>query len=254
MRLLKNKPFGRKRKVFVPKIVHPTWSMVRTVSLGVVLLVLVGLFFGWRQLLPASVLSPQTEEEHLRVEVATLQQKVEKLEIDRASLRQQLADLERRSQVDREAVSKAKEELKRYQTERLDLQEEVAFLRGIVSSGEGIGVLRIQHFHLERGGSDNLYRYRFTISKVLRDSIVTTGQIRVTLDGKQGFEERSLPLKEVTANNDETLKMRFRHFQNIEGEFSLPSGFRPSGVTIEVDPDGKGFSPASKHFDWVITG
>ena len=254
MRLLKDTLFGRKRKMHMPRIVHPRWTVARGVSLGLVLLVLAGLFFGWRHLVPASVLTPQTEEELLRAEVVTLQQQVENLEVDRASLRQQLADLERRSQIDQEAVSKAKEELKRYQTERLDLQEEVAFLRGIVSSGEGAGVLRIQHFHLERGGADNLYRYRFTISKVLRDSIVTTGQIRVTLDGKQGFEERSLSLQEVTANNDGILKMRFRHFQNIEGELALPSGFRPSGITIEVDPDGKGFSPASKHFDWIITG
>ena len=254
MRSLKNTLFGRKRKVHMPKIVHSRWTVAKGLSLGVAVLILVGLFFGWRQLLPASVLAPQTEEEQLRAEVETLRQKVGRLEIDRASLRQQLVDLERRSQIDQEAVSKAKEELKKYQTERLDLQEEVAFLRGIVSSGEGAGVLRIQHFHLERGGDDNRYHYRFTISKVLKDSIVTTGQIHVTLDGKQGFEERSLSLKEIAADNSEVLKMKFRHFQNIEGDFSLPSGFRPSGVTIEVDPDGKGFSPASKRFDWIITG
>jgi hypothetical protein len=178
----------------------------------------------------------------------------EMLQDSRDQLRQQVVELRRRSQVDKEALRLAKAELQGLQDERLRLEEEVARLRGLVIPGGSKEKLRIQHFRLEKMGGEGRFRYIFTVSKITKDTGYAAGRIWIKLYGKQGGSQRTLPLKAVTAEKVESLKMRFRQFQKVEGAFQLPRGFKPLGVTIEVRPENTKITPVKSNFDWVVAG
>jgi TolA-binding protein len=193
------------------------------------------------------------EDSRLRVQLEMQEQRIAELEEERSQLRQKVAELERRNQIDEKAVSMAREELKSFQTDRLKLEEEVAFLRGIMSSSGKQG-LRIHDLKLDRMNSDNLYRFRFTVSNVQKNSGVTQGRIWVTLEGNQDGKVSTLALEAVTAEKVESLKMRFRYFQKVDGQIQLPQGFKPSAVSVEVRPVSKGQKPVKQRFDWRISG
>ncbi len=176
------------------------------------------------------------------------------LQDNQDQLRQQVVELRRRSQVDKETLRLAKEQLQGLQDERLRLEEEVARLHGLVVPGDSKEQLRIQHFRLEKMNREGRFRYIFTVSKITKDAGYAAGRIWMTLYGKQGENQRTLPLKMVTTEKIESLKMRFRQFQKVEGALQLPYGFKPLGVTIEVRPDNGNITPVKSNFDWVVAG
>lgn len=244
--------FGRRQ---TPKISHQ--PVLPGYILGLTVVALIGLaglaLMYW---IPApipnkDVYGPQVEA--LQQEIERQNRVIDELNRERIGLLQRIAKLERMSQIDRESASRIQEELKSDQNERLKLEEELVFLRSIVSSKSG-EVLHLQRLQLQRGKSENSVFYAFTISKILDDRDYIEGQVFLTLSGKQNGVKHTLSLEEVDRDKLKSLKLRFKHFQNVEGEFLLPDRFKPSSVTIEVKPAGKKFSPFKKNFKWVVLG
>ncbi len=180
--------------------------------------------------------------------------KIVELEDQRAALRQKVAVLERSAQIDRTSVVKMREQIKKFQRERLDQEEELTFLRGIVSTESKKPGLRIQGFHLKAAAEARSYEYQFTVSQVLKNIGLATGRIWITIDGVQGGRSRSLALQEVTSETIESVKMRFRYFQIIEGLIRLPRGFSPASFNVEVKPSNKKLAPVAQNFKWIVSG
>ena len=181
-------------------------------------------------------------------------QKIVELEQQRAALRQKVAVLERSAQIDRSSVGKMREQIKKFQQERLEQEEELAFLRSIVSTESKKPGLRIQGFHLKAGVESRTYEYQFTVSQVLKNIGLATGRIWITIDGIQGGKSRSLPLQEITSETMESVKMRFRYFQIVEGWIQLPRGFSPASFNVEVKPANRKLAPVAQNFKWVVSG
>jgi hypothetical protein len=179
---------------------------------------------------------------------------IEALRQERATLRQRVAALERSSQIDRESVRRTRKLIEEYQSERLKLEEELTFLRGIISQAATKGGLSIHNFELAANGEEGVYRFRFTVSQVLKNFGVARGGISITLDGTKEGQESSLSLADVTKDKKESLSMRFKHFQNYEGVIRLPKDFKPTALTVEVKPTNKKLSPVSRRFKWVVIG
>ncbi|MCP3670521.1 MAG: hypothetical protein GY814_08825 [Gammaproteobacteria bacterium] len=243
--------FGRRH---TPKIIHRSRLPGYIMGLAVIAaIVFASLALMCRE--PAPILKKDT----VRVQVEPLQQEIQRqilvirqLNQQRDELLQRIVKLERMSQIDRESVSRVQDELMSDQSERLKLEEELLFLRSIVASKFGNGVLHLQRLRLQPGKSENSVLYAFTVSKVLRAPEYLEGVVNLSLSGKQNGVERTLSLGQVTRNKQDSLRLRFKYFQSVEGEFLLPDGFKPSGVTIEVKPEGKKFSPVKKSFKWVV--
>ncbi len=245
--------FGRRH---TPKISHR--SRLPGYILGLVVIAAIG-FAGLA--LMCREPAPTSEKDTAVAQVEPLQQKIQrqsgvidKLNQQRAELLQRVVRLERMSQIDRESVSRVQDQLKSDQGERLKLEEELMFLRSVVASKSENGVLHLQRLRLQPGKSENSVFYTFAVSKVLRAPEYIEGLVYLSLSGKQDGAKRTLSLGQVTRNKQDSLKLRFKHFQSVEGEFLLPDGFKPSGVTIEVKPKGKKFSPVKKSFKWVVQG
>jgi len=185
------------------------------------------------------------------------QARIVELEEEVQRLRQENANIQTGDQVNQEAVKRVREEVKKAQDERLALQEEIAFLRGLISEGNGKGGIWVRDLQLRQGEDAEVFRYRFTVSAVGKeqDGVNVSGAVSIGVDGKLNGESKSLTLKALSNEKVETLKMQFRHFQDFDGELHLPKGFEPSAVVIEAKPEKEdGLQPASRRFDWLITG
>lgn len=190
----------------------------------------------------------------LRSEAASQRERIEQLESEKSSLQEQLAVLERASQVDQEATRQVREQLNSFEQERAQLEEELSFLRTMVSTADGKGALQIQRFKLESVGGKGLFRYSFTVTQNMQTDTVASGSIFLAVDGTQEGEARWLPLREITEEKAEKLKMQFKHFQDIEGMIRLPDGFRPRKFIVELKPSNKKLPEVKERFDWVVTG
>ncbi len=186
----------------------------------------------------------------LRAERDQLLAQLDETEISNRQLSQRVAVLERAEQIDRQAYGEVERSLKQVQDEMLELREEVAFYRGIVSPAETASGLSVTRFSLFGIGEEGVYRFKLVLTQLRSNNRLVKGYARIAIDGVLHGKQTRLSLKEVSGGTLDRLKLRFKYFQNIEGDIVLPEGFLPSRVIIEVAPVGKGWKHFKKSFDW----
>jgi hypothetical protein len=176
---------------------------------------------------------------------------VDDLENQIESLREEKAVLERDAQIERKAYDELDTTLKVLQGEILELKEELAFYRGIVSPRDAAQGLHLQRFKIEPNGKPRGFRYKVILTQVLKDDRTARGSLVIAIEGLQNNEAKVLSMQEISEKHVKELEYRFRYFQNMEGDIQLPQGFKPQRVTIKVIPRNRsGRGPFEKTYDW----
>lgn len=239
-------------KITTPKIVQSrsrwvyVWGVV-SIVLGAVLLV------GWQGYLSQpDPVKDIDQVSPLQKRIKEQAQEIASLVEERGRLREQIAALERAGQIDKEAMREVREELKQSRSSYMEMESELALLRGIVETSVKSEGLYIQGFRLDKAEEAQLYRYSFTVSQSLKNAGAAVGWIELALEGEKNGEQSLLPLKEITKEKDEKLKMRFRHFQDVDGLIQLPEGFNPERVIVEINPTNNKLPQIKKTFDWLV--
>jgi len=174
---------------------------------------------------------------------------VDELQDEIEKLREQKAQLERAAQIERQAYNELDTNLKLLQGEILELKEELAFYRGIVSPRDASRGLRLQRFSLEPNGLRS-YRYTVVLTQVLKNDSLASGRVKFLIDGLQGNESKTLDLSALSENSVKELDYRFKYFQNLEGDLVLPKGFKPMRATAQILPGGRQEDMIEKTIDW----
>lgn len=164
--------------------------------------------------------------------------------------RERIAVLERASQIDKKGYSEVETSLKQAQDEMLELKEEVAFYRGIVSPTDTATGINVADFRVSSIGEERAYRFKLVMTQTKSNTRVVKGYARIAFEGVQDGVQVEHTLKKVSGGALDKLKLRFKFFQNIEGEIVLPEGFLPSRVLVEVVPTDKETTRLKKTFDW----
>jgi len=164
-------------------------------------------------------------------------------------LREQKAQLERAAQIERKAYNELDNNLKVLQGEILELKEELAFYRGIVSPRDASRGLRLQRFSVEPNGLRS-YRYTVVITQVLKNDKLARGRVKLYVEGLQNNEPKTLELSALSENSVKELNYRFKYFQSLEGDLELPSGFRPTRATAQILPGGRRQDMIEKTINW----
>lgn len=192
------------------------------------------------------------DSEQASREKKELLQANKRLKRDIEQLRQDKALLERARQIERQAYDDLDGTIKNLQSEILELKEELAFYRGIVSPREASTGLQLQKFSLEPDGSQRRLRYRVVLTQVLGNDRLASGRVQLQLEGLQGSEAKSLTLKDVTENSINELSYRFKYFQKLEGAIRLPQDFSLLRATLRILPRGSERNSFEKTIDWSI--
>lgn len=180
-----------------------------------------------------------------------LSQEIRKLDQDKEELRNQIAMHERTIQIERQAYHEISRTLKDLQDENLELKEEVAFYRGIVSPEEAAQGLHVQSFKLTPTGQRRVYRYKLVLTQIMKNDRIIAGGVDVTVEGIQDKLQKRYELSDLTKPSMPGLRFRFKYFQNIEGEIILPDGFLPGRVLLSVSPStGASRSTINENFNW----
>ena len=169
--------------------------------------------------------------------------------VERAdALNDQITALERQREVDQGARQQIQSTLQELQRKQADLQEEVAFYKGIVSPGEGEQGLRVQSLRLDNGGAPRLYHYRLVLTQVRTRELKISGSVSMKVYGTQDGKAVTLDAREIAPNGKGPTGFAFQYFQSLEGDVLLPAGFDPGRV--EVTAQESGHEAVMQNFDW----
>lgn len=181
-------------------------------------------------------------------------QRIDELERFNTVLREKNVVLEQSKRIDSAAMTNVDTSFKELQTEILELKEEVAFYRAIVSpsdADDGLDIASLE-VHPIDANTPGGFRFKLVLTNMKPDKrriIKGIGQLSVT--GLQDGTQSELSLAQLSNQSVKKLTLRFKHFQTLEGDLVLPSGFTPSSVIIDIKPDANDWSRIKKNFDWA---
>jgi hypothetical protein len=175
---------------------------------------------------------------------------VEALREGNSTLRERVAILTRAQQVEGKAYEDVDTHLGSLQDEVLALKEEVAFYRGIVSAGKEKG-LKIQTFVVDKETTPGAYRFQLVLTQHLKRVKMISGTVKLNVANEQNSRPTSLLLSDMSGKQANSLDFEFKFFQRIEGRFTLPDGFNPDRLQIQVVSKGKKPASVEKSFEWL---
>jgi hypothetical protein len=166
-------------------------------------------------------------------------------------LRRQLAIGETSSDIDRATYAQVETTLADLQAQIQTQEEELVFYRGIVSPQDGVPGLRIQSLEVLPSDGEGRYLLRLLLVQAIQHSRRVSGAVKLQLEGVQDGQTTSFDIAEL-AEPGETYDMayEFRYFQGLETELSLPSGFEPQRVLVEIWPNEARAERINQTFDW----
>jgi hypothetical protein len=180
-----------------------------------------------------------------------LEQRLKEEQAASDELRRQLAIVETAGDIDRETYSQIKSSLSDLEAKIQTQEEELVFYRGIVSPQDGVPGLRIQSLEVLPSDGEARYLLRLLLVQAIVHSRRVSGAVKLQLEGVQNGQTTSFDIAEL-AEPGETYDMayEFRYFQGLETELSLPSGFEPQRVLVEIWPNEARAERINQTFDW----
>jgi len=175
---------------------------------------------------------------------------IERLAKKNSELRNKYTHLERSTFLDKQAFSDVDTTLHDLQDEILELKEEIAFYRGIVSPVETARGLNITSVEVSSIGNEKGYHFKLVLTQVMKNDKTVKGKARLSVEGIRNGAQETLNLKKLSGGHIKELKLKFKYFQNFEGDIVFPKGFIPSRLVVDIFPKGKGLSEIKKTFRW----
>jgi hypothetical protein len=181
-----------------------------------------------------------------------LRVQIEHLEKANASLRAKLAELQTghlSHQQESKELARTVGELQA-QVERQS--QDLAFYRGIVGSTTPGPNVKVQRFAVLRGDAPGHYRLQIVLVQAVRPDNIVAGTMGLAVLGTERGRPVTYELARLTADKRAQLPFSFRYFQDLNQQVALPSGFEPSGVTVELRTSGHNGVPISQRFSWYL--
>lgn len=229
-----------------PRIVpHSLWGWTGRLILGALLLVaIIGAFL-------TGVLATREEARNLAALIATLTRDNLSLTEQLDVLRDEKATLERNQRLDRDTLLAAQEGLKQELENRLALEKELSALKRLIRKGGG-GILRVQDFILTPTAEDGLFAYSFTVRQLIPDYAESLAKVTIKLIGRRNHVPLELVVDPLPGSSPEGMKLKFKHFQQVDGKLKVPSDVEAEGLLIEIEPVSKMLIPTTESFPWPL--
>lgn len=181
----------------------------------------------------------------------TLNAQLQDSRAEAEQLRQQVANLTLSSEVDRQANNSVRNEVIELREQIASLEADISFYRGLMAPGDDAKGLKLGEVQLVARAEPGHYNYKIVVQQLATQHSVISGELNITLVGRRGGELERLGLYQVSdAVDSEDIKLRFKYFQNVEGELILPEGFTPERIELVARSTGKNAAEANKTFNW----
>ena len=155
-------------------------------------------------------------------------------------LRQQVANLQRAGQVAGIASKELTRNLAERDEEISGLRTDLAFYARLVGGNGQRDGLKVQGARTEPvKGSPNGWNVVITLTQNARRGEVLKGSLTLAVEGIQGNKVATLEGPALgQAAPSPGLPFSFKYFQQVQGSFTLPAGFKPTRLRVVASADG----------------
>lgn len=168
-----------------------------------------------------------------------------------SNLTQRLGVLEKGGEVDRKATEGIRQTVKELKAQIATLEEEVSFYKGIMAPSGNDRGLRVSKIDIVPLENANRYRYAIMLTQVADNSSYISGLAAINFVGLSNGERVILPVRDLDpAVTELGVKFRFRYFQELAGELTLPAQFVPEQVHVVLQSTGGKAQRVEQSIEW----
>ena len=146
-------------------------------------------------------------------------------------------------QAAREQLTK---QMRALEADNARLREEVAFFERAVATNQARQGLSISTARIEKVGS-NQYQFRLMVTQGGKTQNSFIGELQILVSGSLDGKPQQIPFplpattdtKSINPNVDgnspvSVYQLNFRHYQHIEGQFTLPQGMQITSIQAKI--------------------
>jgi len=156
---------------------------------------------------------------------------------------------EREADVVRRANALLRESERERQDEIANLQADLEFYRRLGGASGSQAPLTVHYVELQPTQSPRVYRVIISLTQNLRWASGISGHAQILVDGISKGVAAHLSYKQLLAESDKPLSFQFKYFQQLEQLITLPEGFEPSKLTIELKSSSLK-TPVEQSWEW----
>lgn len=176
------------------------------------------------------------------------------LEQENKNLRERVLTLEQTTSLDKRTAALLQDELTSLQDEIHHLKGEVEFYQGVMESTRDTQGLNIYGIDVTPLAMDRTFLLKVVLTHVAKGAKVAEGRLEVTIEGlKDGKTPRKFDLRDLTIDDSLNMVFKFKNFKQFESNLTLPRGFDPRRVLVQIHPKGESHTVISKVFEWPST-
>jgi cell division protein FtsB len=178
-----------------------------------------------------------------------LQADMDELKKTNAALRAEIAELKTggvSGSQEREALARNVSEL---QAQLARQNQDLAFYRGIVSSPAGESRVNVHRAVIAPADTPGRFRVGVVLVQTARPEKDVSGTVTLAIEGAEQGRPVVYPVERLAEAKAGPLKFSFRYFENVEREVTLPAGFTPANLNVDVRVNGRS-EPLSRKFEW----
>jgi hypothetical protein len=129
--------------------------------------------------------------------------------------------------------------------------EELAFYRAVVAEGAPAIGVRVGTVRLSSAKPEGHFLVHVSLVRAGKTDGMTNGTVSLTVDGQgAGGKPTTLDSQALAAGGDADVPYDFRYYQDLEQTVTLPAGFRPEHLTVQVSSLRKDIAPLTQTFPW----
>lgn len=174
-------------------------------------------------------------------------QRVKKSE---TSFRRGVANLERGRAIDSQAQQDVQATIRGLKQETGQLKADIVFYKNILAPADNTKGLQIQKTEISATSDSNRYAYKIVLTQVANNKRYINGVLAVNFIGSIDGKKEILPLRDISDVKDLGVKFKFRYFQDIVGELTIPDNFTPEKIQVVAQASGKKNTRVEQTFDW----
>jgi hypothetical protein len=146
---------------------------------------------------------------------------------------------ENQLKVERAAQDQLAQQLKSIEEDKARLQRDLAFFESLLPAPSTSRGVVIRSFKLQPDGDDTTLRYRLLVQQSGRPEKDFVGAVELTINLLQAGRPASLKLPDAAYPAAGPTPLAFRHYQRVEGTFSVPEGATVRSVQVTINAGGE---------------
>jgi hypothetical protein len=182
---------------------------------------------------------------------------IEKLEATNSQLRTQLAALETqrigRTQ-ERSALAQSIGEL---QARVAQQTQELAFYRDVISQRvgtkpDGESGFKVEQLQIKPVDPPDHFRVHLVLLRVVHPETPVSGTYTLNLEGQEGGKPQTVDFASLTGGRAHDQPFNFHYFGSLDQDITLPTGFRPERLTMQVQAGHTPDALLTQSFPWSV--